>query len=560
MPFGSKEKAFQNASTLDSWVLQLSSAQAIADYAEIILHLKKYLLAESCPVIVVGGTIDGAPKGIGVIDRTCAEMVMPIGHGINSTMFEYSPFNLSEFSEGCRKLYGVDPRPHWVTTEFGGTNIKQVLAEFGSNIIFYNGLRDRYSSGGRIKANLFELLFLCHHTYRVLHNISDSIVAITTADGTGDRVGLEASPVHNFVHFAIRISLRLTQNLNSGSHCNDFGRPSPFDPEWLTRRRASEWEIIQGWIADYNDTRRAMPDSYITFQQKYIVDFIYWGGANTNAPIFVELGAESALGNSADDIVLAGRFNGLMVAIEHCYYGESIPFGSMDKAFRNASTLGYFSSAQAIADYAEVILHIMKNLSAENCPVIVFGGSYGGSKSLFMHFFLLLVVFAGIVVSSKILPMATGALASSAPILYFDDIVSDGYYAVVTKDFRIYEGLVSPIQQAQSGGYIDIFLTNFEKVFARSHKALQRILCDFHRLNTSFELKNLLDTTYCAAAQYNGARWSRLNETCDAIDGAPKGTGILGRVLAGVAAIWGDDPCYDTTIVGPVYEDGWWWQ
>lgn len=34
--------------------------------------------------------------------------------------------------------------------------------------------------------------------------------------------------------------------------------------------------------------------------------------------------------------------------------------------------------------------------------------------------------------------VALGALASSAPILYFDDITpQDGYYTVVTKDFRV---------------------------------------------------------------------------------------------------------------------------
>jgi lysosomal Pro-X carboxypeptidase len=57
-----------------------------------------------------------------------------------------------------------------------------------------------------------------------------------------------------------------------------------------------------------------------------------------------------------------------------------MPFGSPEESFSNASTLGYFTSTQALADYATLILGLKKNLSAENCPVIVFGGSYGGSK------------------------------------------------------------------------------------------------------------------------------------------------------------------------------------
>lgn len=65
--------------------------------------------------------------------------------------------------------------------------------------------------------------------------------------------------------------------------------------------------------------------------------------------------------------------------MQHRYYGESIPFGSN----QNSSTLGYFSSTQALADYAQLIIDVKKNLSAENCPVIAVGGSYGGSKLQF---------------------------------------------------------------------------------------------------------------------------------------------------------------------------------
>lgn len=57
-----------------------------------------------------------------------------------------------------------------------------------------------------------------------------------------------------------------------------------------------------------------------------------------------------------------------------------MPFGSRQEALKNASTLGYFNSAQAIADYAAVLMHIKKKLHAKHSPVIVIGGSYGGSK------------------------------------------------------------------------------------------------------------------------------------------------------------------------------------
>lgn len=72
--------------------------------------------------------------------------------------------------------------------------------------------------------------------------------------------------------------------------------------------------------------------------------------------------------------------------MQHRFYGESIPFGGKKVAYSNSSTLGYMSSTQALADYASVIIDLKKNLSAEESPVVVFGGSYGGSSSL--HLFL----------------------------------------------------------------------------------------------------------------------------------------------------------------------------
>lgn len=62
-----------------------------------------------------------------------------------------------------------------------------------------------------------------------------------------------------------------------------------------------------------------------------------------------------------------------------------MPFGSREEALKNASTLGYFSSAQAIADYAAVLLHLKQKYHAKDSPVIVLGGSYGGSKQLIIQ-------------------------------------------------------------------------------------------------------------------------------------------------------------------------------
>ncbi|KAK7839183.1 lysosomal pro-x carboxypeptidase [Quercus suber] len=242
------------------------------------------------------------------------------------------------------------------------------------------------------------------------------------------------------------------------------------------------------------------PDSYTTFKQRYVINSKYWGGANASAPIFTYLGAEESLD---DDLPIIGflsdnapRFKALQVYIEHRYYGKSVPFGSMKAAMKNESTRGYFNSVQAIADYAAVLLHVKKKLSAENSPVIVIGGSYGGMLASWFRL--------------KYPHIALGAVASSAPILYFDTIAPQaGYYSVVTKDFKDY-----------------------------------------------------LDSIYSDAAQYNHPPTYPLSVLCSAIDGASVGTDTLGRIYAGVVAYMGNHTCYDMNEFNRPTKtlDGWSWQ
>lgn len=51
--------------------------------------------------------------------QRCSEMVMPISAG-NDTMFPPDTFDFRSFRNYCNQLYGVAPRPHWVTTYYGG--------------------------------------------------------------------------------------------------------------------------------------------------------------------------------------------------------------------------------------------------------------------------------------------------------------------------------------------------------------------------------------------------------------------------------------------------------
>ncbi|KAL5728798.1 lysosomal Pro-Xaa carboxypeptidase [Ranunculus cassubicifolius] len=120
----------------------------------------------------------------------------------NNTMFPKSNFNQTNLNETCQDQFGVTVRhkQHWITKEFHANDMEQVFAKNGSNIIFSNGRRDPYSGLG------------------LLHNISDSVVVTSTAQG---------------------------------SHCLDIGPASKDDPDWLVTQRNYEIAIIKGWITDY---------------------------------------------------------------------------------------------------------------------------------------------------------------------------------------------------------------------------------------------------------------------------------------------------------------------
>jgi hypothetical protein len=69
--------------------------------------------------------------------------------------------------------------------------------------------------------------------------------------------------------------------------------------------------------------------------------------------------------------------------VQHRYYGKSMPYGTMEASYKDADTLSTLTSEQALADFATLVTDLKRNLSAEASPVILFGGSYGGSMLCF---------------------------------------------------------------------------------------------------------------------------------------------------------------------------------
>ncbi|KAI3450648.1 hypothetical protein Pfo_007313 [Paulownia fortunei] len=319
------------------------------------------------------------------------------------------------------------------------------------------------------------------------------------------------------------------------------------DPDKISSASAISEDFKTYFYTQTLDHFNYGPQSYATFEQRYVVNFKNWGGANSSSPIFAYLGAEAPMDGDLEAVGFisdnAPFFKALAVFIEHRFYGKSVPFGSMEEAMKNDTLRGYFNSAQAIADYAEVLLHVKEQFSAQKSPIIVIGGSYGGMLASWFRL--------------KYPHIALGALASSAPILYFDKITpQNGYYSIVTKDFK----------EASHSCYKTILRSwsEIDEVASKPNglSILSQKFKTCSHLNKSNELKDYLDWIYGYAAQYNLQPFDSVRMVCDGIDGAPKGTDVLGRIFAGVVSYKGNTTCYDTDEYNIPDETnlGWSWQ
>ena len=135
-----------------------------------------------------------------------------------------------------------------------------------------------------------------------------------------------------------------------------------------------------------------------TINIRYFINDTY---KTSDAPLLVDLGGEgtqkaAAVGGRFVINKYAEKYHSLMLAIEHRFYGKSIPSGGLSQ-----ENLGYLSAAQAMEDFIMVINEVQKEYKLTG-PVIVFGGSYAGNLATWIRQKYPNVVFA--------------AVASSAPV------------------------------------------------------------------------------------------------------------------------------------------------
>lgn len=124
-------------------------------------------------------------------------------------------------------------------------------------------------------------------------------------------------------------------------------------------------------LIDHNTPSRG------TFNQKYYLDYTSWDPAT--GPVFLYIGGEGPLSNSPGGYpaVLAASQHALIVALEHRYYGESIPSPLADK-----DTLRTLSVESALADLAAFISFAQTAIVGDATRKwLTIGGSYPGALS-----------------------------------------------------------------------------------------------------------------------------------------------------------------------------------
>ncbi|KAH6941277.1 hypothetical protein HPB50_015466 [Hyalomma asiaticum] len=190
--------------------------------------------------------------------------------------------------------------------------------------------------------------------------------------------------------------------------------------------------IIVGFYAIHSVSRAAVDTSYkeykfrtkldhfafhnnMTFDMRYMMADQYWN--HDGGPIFLYTGNEEAVEKFVRNTGImwewAPEFNALLVFAEHRFYGQSLPFGN--RSYESPHHLGYLTAEQALADYADLILHLKYTLpGAEKSAVVAFGGSYGGMLAAWFRL--------------KFPHIVTASLAASAPINMSPGLVPCGKF------------------------------------------------------------------------------------------------------------------------------------
>ena len=120
-----------------------------------------------------------------------------------------------------------------------------------------------------------------------------------------------------------------------------------------------------------------------TFQQRYYVDTAYWNGSS-ESPVFYYIGGEGTLRGTPTGYAatLAQEFGALVVALEHRWYGASIPGDITSTRDLQVS----LTVEQALEDLAAFQIWMTAQLGGTTGPWLAIGGSYPGALSAWCEF------------------------------------------------------------------------------------------------------------------------------------------------------------------------------
>lgn len=100
----------------------------------------------------------------------------------------------------------------------------------------------------------------------------------------------------------------------------------------------------------------------------------------------------------------------LLSLVASCFFlkrGTTVPPSRLETSLGHQKNVVFLSTLQVLEDFANLLKHIKKELpQAANCPVLAFGGSYGGTLTATFR--------------SKFPELVTGGVASSSEMGYYD--------------------------------------------------------------------------------------------------------------------------------------------
>ncbi|KAF2077785.1 hypothetical protein CYY_000906 [Polysphondylium violaceum] len=144
--------------------------------------------------------------------------------------------------------------------------------------------------------------------------------------------------------------------------------------------------------------------SNTTFQQRYFINDTHF---KPGGPVFYLIGLELPLDEdyvSGKKLIVneyAERYNGYIVALEHRFFGESVPFNHL-----SLENLEHLNTKQALADFANFKVYFDKQYNTTGSKWISFGLSYSGNLSAWLRL--------------KYPHLIDAAIASSAPLQQVD--------------------------------------------------------------------------------------------------------------------------------------------